>query len=64
MTLLRPYRHGNSSSGEPLRSWGLPKWSKWRGKPCWCEPLPLGEDRTASPEMLWQTVTAHNNPIV
>ncbi|MEH2087254.1 hypothetical protein [Nostoc sp.] len=44
--------------------WGLPKWSKWRGKPCWCEPFPLGEDRTASPEMLWQTVTAHNNPIV
>ncbi|WP_223265163.1 hypothetical protein [Nostoc sp. 'Peltigera membranacea cyanobiont' 210A] len=50
MTLLRPYRHGNGSSS--------------RRKPCWCEPLPLGEDWAASPEMLWQTVTAHNNPIV
>ncbi|MBE8964758.1 hypothetical protein IQ277_00415 [Nostocales cyanobacterium LEGE 12452] len=50
MTFPRPYRHGSGSS-------------LWR-KPRWRYPLHLGEDRTASPEMLWQTVTVHNNPIV
>ncbi|MDZ8094951.1 MAG: hypothetical protein RMZ42_23875 [Nostoc sp. DedQUE05] len=50
MTFLRLYRHGNGSS-----SWGNPVGASLSF---------LGEDRTASPEILWQTVTAHNNPIV
>ncbi|MDZ7953979.1 hypothetical protein [Nostoc sp. DedQUE09] len=65
MTFLRLYRYGSGSSlwgASALGGCADLKQLAW--KPRWRYPLPLGDDRAVLPEMLWQTVTAHNNPIV
>ncbi|MFN6565840.1 MAG: hypothetical protein RMY31_001335 [Dendronalium sp. ChiSLP03b] len=35
-------RDASRYNGEPLRSWGFPKWSKWRGNPPSGSPVACG----------------------